>query len=151
MEIRTDIQIDAPAERVWAVLTDLDAYPDWNPLIRRARGQLARGRRLEVHMHLPGTRGWTMRPTVLNVVPGRELRWLGHVWVPGLFDGEHVFEIEPLDENSVRFVQRERFIGILVPFVRFTLGPRVVDGFEAMNEALKERAESTAPEAAPEG
>jgi hypothetical protein len=36
---------------------------------------------------------------VLEVVPGRTLRWLGHLLVPGIFDGEHYFEIEPLGAN----------------------------------------------------
>lgn len=32
-ELRTDIDIDIEAkpETVWAVLTDLDSYQDWNP------------------------------------------------------------------------------------------------------------------------
>ena len=30
----TDVEIDASAERVWSVLADFDAYPEWNPFIR---------------------------------------------------------------------------------------------------------------------
>ena len=57
----------------------------------------------------------TFRPTVLKVEPNREFRWLGHLLFPGLFDGEHIFTIEPLGEGHVRFTQREVFTGLLVP------------------------------------
>ena len=57
----------------------------------------------------------TFRPTVLKVEPNREFRWLGHLLVPGLFDGEHSFTIEPLGESRVRFTQREIFTGCSFP------------------------------------
>jgi hypothetical protein len=46
-------------------------------------------------MRLPGRRPTTFRPRVLEAEPARRLRWLGHLLVPGLFDGEHRFTIEP--------------------------------------------------------
>ncbi len=38
-------RIDAPPARVWAGLTDLAAYPQWNPLFPEASGQIAVGSR----------------------------------------------------------------------------------------------------------
>ena len=77
---------------------------------------------------------------VLAAEPNRELRWVGRLLVPGLFDGEHLFLIEPVEATRVRFVQRERFGGILVPFTRKMLAATRT-GFEHMNLALKSRAE----------
>src|SRR5215204_3989431 len=122
-ELHSEIQIDAPAERVWELLTDFASYPQWNPFIRNISGQPATGERLRVRLVPPGGRGMTFKPRVLNSEPNREFRWLGHLLMSGLFDGEHSFTIQPLDENRVRFVQRETF--------------------EGMNRALKERAEAT--------
>ena len=82
-----------------------------------------------------------MRPTVLEAAPSEELRWVGHLGIPGLFDGEHRFRIEPLGTNRVRFVQEEQFRGLLVPLVFRFIEGGTRQGFEAMNQALKARAE----------
>jgi hypothetical protein len=142
-QLHSQIEIDAPAEHVWAVLTDFASYPEWNPFIPRISGEPKTGERLKVRLEPPGGRGVTLRPTVLNAEPNRELRWLGHVLVPGLFDGEHFLIIEPLEVNRVRFVQREEFRGPLVPLFARSLDTNTQRGFEEMNRALKERAESS--------
>ena len=68
-------------------------------------------------------------------------RWLGRVLAPGMFDGEHRFTIEQLDDGRSRVVQSERFRGALVPLFAKTL-TATGDGFDAMNEALKKRSEA---------
>jgi hypothetical protein len=84
----------------------------------------------------------TFKPKVLNAEPDRELRWLGHLLVPGLFDGEHFFTIQPLEDNRVRFIQPEAFKGLLVPLSARNLDTNTQRGFEETNRALKERAEA---------
>jgi hypothetical protein len=141
--LRTEVHIDASPERVWEVLADFAAYPSWNPFIRRIEGTLAEGERLVVRIEPPGGMGMTLRPTVLSATPIREFRWLGHLLVPGLFDGEHSFQLEK-DGQGVRLVHAETFRGALVPLFRRSLDGSVRAGFEAMNAALKERAERAA-------
>jgi hypothetical protein len=142
-ELHTEIEIEASAERVWGLLTDFASYPQWNPFIRSISGQPAAGERLEVRIEPPGRRGMTFKPEVLNAEPNRELRWLGHLLVPGVFDGEHSLAIQPLGEARVRFVQRETFRGLLLPLFARSLDNNTQRGFEEMNRALKERAEAS--------
>jgi hypothetical protein len=121
------------------------------PLIRKAGGPIAEGERLEVRIEPSGARGMTFHPTVRKAEPGRELRWLGHLGLPGLFDGEHIFTIEPLQPGLVRFIQREVFTGLLVPLFAGSLDRDTQRGFDEMNRALKERVEhgdGTAPSGA---
>jgi hypothetical protein len=141
-EIHTEIEINASAEKVWRVLTDFAAYSEWNPFVRRMEGEVSVGARLHVTIQPSGSKGMSFRPTVLVAEPNGELRWLGHFWLPGLFDGEHSFSIEPLGEGRVRFVQRERFGGLLLPFLSKMLDGDTRRGFEEMNRALKLRAEA---------
>ena len=86
----------------------------------------------------------SFEPKMVNVETNREMRWLGRLLIPGLFTGEHSFAIEALDEKGVRFVQSEKFTGLLVPFMAKSLDRDTKNGFEAMNRALKERAEKGA-------
>ena len=113
----TETDIDAPVERVWHVLMDFDAFPEWNPFIRHIRDKPEVGARLEVEIGASGTRGMRFRPKVTTVVPNREFRWMGRVGVRGLFDGQHIFELKPLSSLGTRFVQRERFRGLFVRFL----------------------------------
>ncbi|HET8822981.1 MAG TPA: SRPBCC domain-containing protein [Thermoleophilaceae bacterium] len=141
--ISRSVEIDAPPGRVWHELTDTASFPDWNPFVRRLEGELREGERIEVEIEPPDGRAMTFKPTVTAVTPNRELRWLGHLLVRGLFDGEHRFEIEDLGDGRSRLTQSERFTGLLVRAFGGTLA-KTERGFDAMNRALKERVEAPA-------
>lgn len=140
-EIETRIEIDAPAARVWELLTDFELMPSWNPFIVAISGELREGGRLEVKIAPPGKAAMRFAPIVLAARPARELRWLGSVLVRGVFDGEHYFLLEPLDENRTRLTHGEIFSGLLVGLLGAML-PATRRGFEAMNAALKAQAET---------
>ena len=139
-ELSSEILIDASVNRVWEIITRLEDFPRWNPFIRWAVGDIKTGARVKVFIQPSGTKGMTFKPKVLKVEPNYELRWLGRLYLPWLFDGEHVFIVEASKENSVRFVQREKFTGLLVPFAGSLLRD-TQRGFEEMNRALKQQAE----------
>jgi hypothetical protein len=141
-EIVSDIEIDAPPSRVWSVLTDFTAFPDWNPFVLHIEGEPRTGERLRVTIHPPGGRQMTFTPTVLAAETTQELRWLGHFLLPGLFDGEHYFKVLSLGSERSRLVHGERFSGVLVPFFRKNLDRGTRAGFVAMNRALKKRLEA---------
>ena len=136
----SEIMINSSAKRVWEIITDFDDFPHWNPFIRRATGEIRTEAKLEVFIQPSGTKGMTFRPRLLKVDPYHELRWLGRLYLPWLFDGEHALIIEPSSENSIKFIQREKFTGLLVPFTRSLLRD-TQRGFEEMNRELKQRAE----------
>jgi hypothetical protein len=138
--IHTEVGIERSAPAVWAVLADIDRWSEWNPFAK-ASGRLGVGETLEVEIRLPGKTPMTFRPTVVTLDPGVELRWLGHLGFPGLFDGEHGFRIEPEGDRSCRLHHFETFKGILVGPVLWLAGDATRRGFEAMNLALKARVE----------
>lgn len=139
--IRSAIEIHAPVEVVWQVLTDFASYPDWNPLIRRLHGRPKVGQRVTILVKPPGGRGLAFAPVVLAWRPPHELRWRSTLISRRLFSGEHGFRLEPIADDRVRFVQDETFRGALVPlYSRFRL-PATRIGFEEMNQRLRERAE----------
>jgi hypothetical protein len=139
--IRSAIEIRAPIETVWGVLTDFAAYPDWNPHIRRVLGTVAQGSRLAIHTRPPGGRTIVMRPRVTKWAPPTELRWRATFLNGRLFAGEHGFRLEPTGASRVRFVQDETFSGLLVPLYARLRLPRTRRGFDEVNQALRSRVE----------
>jgi hypothetical protein len=141
-EITTHIEIDAPASVVWEILVDFERHPEWNPFIEEISGEAKEGSRLSLTVRPPGGRAMSFEPTVLAAAEARELRWLGRVGLPRIFDGEHRFVLEPQGTARVRLVHAECFRGILVPLLWRSLESRTREGFEQMNRALKARAEN---------
>jgi hypothetical protein len=139
-QIETVIDIDAPARLVWAILTDFRAYAQWNPFIIAAEGEPVQGAKLKITVAPPGRKPMTFRPVVQIAARERELRWLGHFFFRGLFDGEHMFRLEQR-RDACRFHHAERFSGFLLERMGEPLFMATLEGFEAMNEALKTRAE----------
>lgn len=140
MELRTEIEIEAPPERVWNVLTDFAAYAEWNPFITEVRGPLAVDSELAVTISPPDSSHYTFKPTVLRCEPNRELRWRGKFIHPKVFQGEHFFLLQATPEGATRFVHGEDFSGLLLHYIRPLL-TQTARGFAHMNQALKRRVE----------
>lgn len=138
----TSIEIHAPAERVWAIVTDVDHYRDWNPFFSQAQGRVQAGATLNLKMNPVGQAPKNFSPTVLEVTPGQHFTWRGRLVLPGLFDGTHRLVVERIDCGTARFTQEEAFSGVLVPFVGFE---PYIAGWRRMNAALKARAEAPTP------
>ena len=83
----------------------------------------------------------TFRPQVTVVETDRVFEWLGRLGLPGVFDGRHRFELESTPTGT-RLTQTEAFSGVLVRFMRRSLDSKTMQGFEAMNSALRDRAEA---------
>lgn len=140
-KLRAEIEVNASAAQVWQVLTDFQAYPEWNPFIISAVGEPKKGAKLVNELAgEDGRKGMTFKPTVLVADPGHELRWIGRFGVPGVADGEHYFLIQETGPGRVKLTQGENFTGVLVPFAGSVID--VQDDFAAMNAALKKRVET---------
>jgi hypothetical protein len=140
-EIKTEIEINASAEKVWQVLTDFAHFRDWNPFIREIIGTVSEGSKLEISITTSSRKNRTYKPTLTKIEPNRELRWYGKGLLPGLLNGERIFTIEQLDQNHVRLLHREVFTGLGA----FLAGDRMVhdirQSFEEMNNAMKKKIE----------
>jgi hypothetical protein len=139
-ELRTEFEIQATQDEVWQVLTSLDNYPEWNPFIHHAVGKATVGEKGDITVK-SGAKEMTLHCTVVKVEPNKELCWKYHVALPILFSGEHSFIIKQVEGNKVRFVDREIFNGLLVSSQAKDIDTNSKQGFEAMDKALKARAE----------
>lgn len=138
--IRTEISIQAPAQIVWNTLMDFDRYKIWNPFMQIS-GEAQQGNFLKTAITLDGQKPQEFQPKILELIPERSFRWLGHLFVKGLFDGEHFFKLEQVAENETRFIHGERFSGLLSGLILNLIEGKTIAGFEKMNAALKQEAE----------
>lgn len=143
MEIYTDIEIATKAEKVWQILINFNDYSNWNPFLTKVEGKAQAGTKITIHVQAPGLKSMTFNPTIVKVEENRELRWIGKFFLPGVFDGEHIFMIEELESNRVRFIQKECYTGLLIPLMADKLNNNTRSGFELMNQAVKKLAESS--------
>ncbi|MGH4016662.1 MAG: SRPBCC family protein [Pseudonocardiaceae bacterium] len=143
-ELRSQVDIDAPPERVWEALTSFPTFPSWNPFIREAEGRLTPGARIKIKLRL-GRWLVTFHPVLTVVDEPRELRWLARQWMPGIFDVDRRFLLEPLGRAGSRFVQSESGSGIFAPLLMLIMGARILRGYEEFNAAIKERVERAPP------
>jgi hypothetical protein len=140
-EVRSQIEIDASAWHVWAILADFASYRLWNPFFRAIGGHYELGDTLQITW--PGLQGSrsTFESTLTRIEEPREIRWLGRWRQPRLYLTDYRCSIDGLTDGSVRLYQVQRFRGFVVPFIRERLDRMILPGFEAMNAALKARAE----------
>lgn len=144
MEIRTEIEIEAPPAEIWRVLTDFRRYSEWNPFIVGIAGELSPGARLALTTSEPeSNRERSFQVRVKSCEPERELRWLGHRGMKGLLDGEHFLLLEPRGPDRTRVIHGENTSGLLLKFALAGV-TRATRGFVYMNQALKKRVESGA-------
>jgi hypothetical protein len=139
-KIETEIIINTDISTVWNVLTDFDNHPNWNPFIKSIQGIKSVGEKLTVSIKPPEGNGMTFKPVILKYEPNKEFRWKGKLGIKGIFDGEHFFILEKLNENQTKFIHGEKFSGILVALMGGALD-KTKEGFQLMNEALKNECE----------
>lgn len=140
-KLHTEITINAAPERVWEILTDFQSYPKWNPFLKSLEGDVQIGKRITVNITPPDGKAMTFKPVVLEYKPHVEFKWLGHLWINGLFDGEHRFQLIHNSDNTTTFIHSEKFNGILVSLFSKMIENNTRRGFEAMNRELKKLAE----------
>lgn len=146
-QLITAIDIDAPIERVWKILSDTDAWPSWNPLLQDFKGSLREGEKAKVSLLFEGKK-LPVSVELVDVKPLERISWIGPAFKPArtVFSGMHYFELKEIEGGGTRLIHGERFRGLIPDGEWFwkAAEPRVEPAYTAFNVALKERAEAGA-------
>jgi hypothetical protein len=144
-EIETSLDINAPRERVWDVLTAFREWDEWNPIITRMRATLSPGTPLSFIIAVGG-RELKIKAQMVKVEHGKELRWRGPPsWLVGrVLRGEHYLAVESSGASKSRLVHGEQFAGVSLPMFWGKLRSELELAYSRMNRAIKARAESAA-------
>lgn len=139
MHVLTNALIPFSPEEVWAVLTNFDAYAEWNPLNVSARGRCELGARIPMTICNPLRPGKTLRQTVtiIEYDACHRLCWRGHI--PLLFEGRHYFELEQAPTGTW-LTHGEEIRGLItLTFPLTAITELFVPAYEAVNAALADR------------
>ena len=143
-EVRATVEVAAPIQVVWEVLTDTACWSEWSTLVSFEGGRLGLGERIALRLHPPGGGGYAFRPTITALDPPHRLEWLGRTGLPGLFDGRHRSGLEETPGGTI-LTNAERYSGLLSPLMaRLPQMRGAQAGFEAMNAEVRDRAEALA-------
>lgn len=136
--VATQLDLDATPERVYAVLTDLPRYAEWNPVVRRISGDARVGGRVRFRIEIAGLPGLTLAARVCLADPSLGFGWRGGVG--GVLTGEHTMRITKLGEGRTRLSHGEDFHGLLarLALTRATLA-KLERSYAQMNDALAAR------------
>ena len=138
--IHTEIEISAPARRVWALLSDFAGYPRWNPSVAHLEGEAIPGSRLLLKARL-ALLTLTVKPVLLEAERDRQLCWSARSISSHWMTGEHRFSLEELSQNRTRLVQEERFTGLAAWIFALIFAPSLRRSYARANQNLKALAE----------
>ncbi len=138
---RTTFAVDAPAARVWEVLSDFDHWEEWNPSVPSIKGEPRVGSTVALTLAMPGRPSAKVKAKLTEVVPERRLVWDGHIGADWLFAGHREFLIDPQPDGTALFTHVEDVSGLLFPLFRALMGGAIQRHHEGLNDAVKARAE----------
>jgi uncharacterized protein YndB with AHSA1/START domain len=134
---QASITITAPIEKVWALVVDIDHWPQWNKAVEKAHlvGPVARG---SVFNWKSG--GLGIRSTFQDVVPMQRLSWTGRTVGTSAL---HSWAFETTDRGVV-VTTTESFDGWLPAIMPGTMQKKLDDTLPALLASLKIAAEKDA-------
>ncbi len=144
-EIKTEIVIAAPQEKVWAVLSEVGNWKDWSPIIQEASGKAALGSKLSVTMcgkdGKTGKAGPKYEPVITVFEEPRRFQWKATMLAGFIFTNGKILELEPTAAGT-RLIHKETFSGMMVPLMWGQMENSVPQMLNSMNQALKLKIES---------
>ena len=136
MECCVGINVEAPPSKIWRLLTNAAAFPQWNSTVKSVQGDIALGNRLALVVTAAPER--TFKPKVTELEADKRMVW-SDGFAP-MFKGVRTFTLTPRDDGSTDFSMVEVFSGLMLPLIKGSL-PDFGAPFEQYAADLKREAE----------
>ena len=140
--VSSEIEIAAPAQRVWEILTDLPRYPEWNPFTQKVESTLELGAEVHLHTRLRGEGLAHRIEYITEHVPGERICWGMTMGPRFVLAAKRRQILTPEGANRTRYLTDDTISGLLTPIVMMFWGEAMQRGFDGVAAALKKRAES---------
>ncbi|HKT53473.1 MAG TPA: SRPBCC domain-containing protein [Caulobacteraceae bacterium] len=140
VKIEHRLGVQAPAAVIWELLEDVSGWPAWNPLYPAAAGRIGYGELLKLSIALPDQPARAIEARILDWAPNEAIHWRTTA-LQGLVTMTRYLEIESLGETNAIFSNGEIFSGWFGARAARRARPQLKQGFAALGEAMKARAE----------
>lgn len=141
-EIKTEIDISAPPSKVWNIITDINNWQEWSPIINVSNGDASVGSKLSITMmgKEAGEDGPSYNPVITELNEPGYFHWRAHMLAGFIFTNDKILELKET-ETGTHLIHRETFKGLLAPLFCSQMEKGVPPMLNSMNKALKELAE----------
>jgi hypothetical protein len=139
IRIEHRLGVAAPADIIWQVVSDLASWAEWNPSYARASGRLSIGAPISLDATFPGISPHRYEGTIVDWVPDIQLLWKGKLGFMARY--LRYVEIEKLSDVGCILANGEIIEGFGARYITGRRKASTWRAFEAMNEAVKTRAE----------
>ena len=137
--VRTSIEIDAPHDVVWSVLTDFSSMPEWSSSFQGLEGDFRDGGRVTARFRMMGFEQ-RFDHELKFFEDGVQFGWSDPLGAG--FTDRHVYRVEPLLNGRARLVQSDEPHGPSVRVFGGVIGRQTVAAYQVFNRELKARAEA---------
>jgi hypothetical protein len=141
-EIRKDVEINVPPDKVWKTIIDFKKYSQWNSQLQYLGGEVKLQSKLRLKLSAKGADPYEFKPYVSYWEENKRFAWLAQTGLPYIFDGEHFFELQDIGNGKTLVVNREEYRGVLSQIMKnLPMMKSAPEGFELMNAELKQYCE----------
>lgn len=140
--VTTEIKISAPPEKVWNIITNVNEWQNWSPIIRKSNGVANLGTTLSIMMKgkTEEADGPQYNPTIIQLDKPSIFHWRAYMVAGFIMTNDKIIKLEPTPSGT-RLIHKETFKGLLAPIFYEQMEKGIPPMLNSMNKALKELAE----------
>jgi len=118
-EVKTEIEISASPSKVWSIITDIDNWQEWSPIIKSSNGDASVGSKLSITMmgKEEGKDGPKYNPIIKELNDSKYFRWRAHMLADFIFTNDKIFELKETQSGTL-LTHTETFKGLLAPIFK---------------------------------
>ena len=117
--VKTEIEIAAPVQTVWNLVTDVDKWQEWSPTINASEGNVSVGSKVSITMMSKeaGKDGPKYQPEIIQLDEPRFFKWRAHMMAGFIFTNEKIIELEETPTGT-KVIHSETFSGLMAAAMR---------------------------------
>lgn len=136
--------MNAPAEKVWAVLTDFDKLAEWSSSFVAFEGEFRKDGPAKVTFKMGiGNLTQVFDHPLVHFEEGRMFGWSAPIPMMHMHDN-HKYIVEQREDGTTQFIQTDQFVGSGAHWVGGMLSKQTMQSYVQFNRDLKARVEGMA-------